>query len=338
MLHCCRFFLCIDYSPISRFLHASTQYRVIKSGGVLPDFVGARWRGGVRRVVPLFRHEDLEDFVGACRGGRIDPVDDEAHKYLCLAAMNSVGPAVCMKLIEAGANPTRTDSLYGRTALHWAILMEADELKSVVQVLLGRERSTGTASAIRVNVNEVDHDPGLGATALHYAIETQAEDSVIDELLKAGVDSALPNKDGRTALHLTATKGIFLEVQSLHGVKTKRLRPDVVALLLENNPDLCNVSDDTGTLPVLPMHLAAQCTFWRKGGGQIDASNAAAKSEHKAAVGIITLLVAAGAKKYEFEANEELKTEEIEEVYGVLLKPTGLSTAAQKICQSFLEG
>ena len=108
--------------------------------------------------------------------------------------MNSVGPAVCMKLIEAGANPTRTDSLYGRTALHWAILMEADELKSVVQVLLGRERSTGTASAIRVNVNEVDHDPGLGATALHYAIETQAEDSVIDELLKAGVDSGDWNK------------------------------------------------------------------------------------------------------------------------------------------------
>lgn len=198
----------------------------------LPTMVNEK--GGPRTCVPLLyvcfsryanrrsnRAGDLAETArillrhGADPNATFVPEDLPNHPLSCLYGATGLNnnPALALSLLEAGANPNDSESLYHSTEhrdlacmqlllQHGATPAGTNALKH----MLDREDVAGLQLllAAGANPNERNH---RGETALHWAVWRGREAGSIAALLDRGADLDAQREDGRTAYALAVLSG-----------------------------------------------------------------------------------------------------------------------------------
>jgi ankyrin repeat protein len=184
------------------------------------------------------------------------PEDSPGDSLSCLYAATGLNnnPALALALLEAGASPNDSESLYHSTEHRDLACMKlllshgADPTgTNALKHMLDREDPEGLRLllAARANPNEVNQ---RGETALHWAVGRGRSAQAITALLDRGVDLDAKRSDGRTAHALSIVSGQS-EIAALlaeRGAKT-----DLSALDRFVGAYAYSASNEPGRLPVL---------------------------------------------------------------------------------------
>ena len=143
------------------------------------------------------------------------PEDMPDNSLSCLYAATGVNnnPALALALLEAGANPNDSESLYHSTEhrdlacmnlllRHGATPHGTNALKH----MLDREDITGLRLLLEAGANPNESGPH-GVTALHWAVWRGRSAEVIAALLDSGADLEAKRHDGRTAYAMAVERG-----------------------------------------------------------------------------------------------------------------------------------
>lgn len=163
------------------------------------------------------------------RSANPDLLNRKKQTPLMLAAMR--GQIACVqKLLEAGANILKFDSVHGRTCLHYAAYYgHSDCLKAILYAAQSTTVVDSWGFARFVNVSD-----GRGATPLHLAAR-QGHPSCVRNLLGNGaLVCALTVRygcSGSTPLHLAARRGSLDCVRELLSWGADRLHRDASGMI-----------------------------------------------------------------------------------------------------------
>uniref|UniRef100_A0A665SW84 Uncharacterized protein n=1 Tax=Echeneis naucrates TaxID=173247 RepID=A0A665SW84_ECHNA len=150
----------------------------------------------------------------------------------CLHAAASGGNVECLNLLLSSGTDLNKRDIMGRTPLHYAAAN-------------GRYQCTVTLVSAGAEVNEPDQ---TGCTPLHYSAASQAFSSCLEHLLDNGADPSMVNSKGYSAVHYAAYHG---NKQNLELVSSS-VQSDITSQL-----------NLTNTIPVSPLHLAADKGHWQ---------------------------------------------------------------------------
>jgi ankyrin repeat protein len=203
------------------------------------------------------------------------PEELPGNPLSCLYAATGLNnnPALALSLLEAGANPNDSESLYHSTEhrdldctklllRHGASLTGTNALKH----MLDREDIEGLQLllAAGANPNETNH---RGDTALHWAVWRGREAGSIAVLLDRGADINAQREDGRTAYAMAVLSGQtdVAELLKRRGAKTSlsaldqfigacaNANPEELDRLLRARPDITATPANGRLLPDLTM-------------------------------------------------------------------------------------
>jgi len=218
---------------------------------------------------------------GADPNAAFTPEDLRGNPLSCLYAAAGLNnnPALALALLEAGADPNDSESLYHSTEhrdlacmklllRHGATPAGSNALKH----MLDREDPEGVRLLLKAGANPNEAND-RGETALHWAVWRGRSASIVAALLDSGADMDAQRKDGRTAYALAVQTG-QTEVAALleaRGAKTEisavdrfvgacaTAGPGELDRLLAARPDIAAIQDSERLLPDLAMnhHTAA---------------------------------------------------------------------------------
>src|SRR3989475_11725792 len=227
-------------------------FRLLLSKGADPN---GKDESGESVLMAVVRYDSIETIQALLEAGAdVKAVDKDQQTILMRAARTDYRSATADRitllklLIDRGADVRATDST-GRTALHW----------SVEQVMTEGGGFTARPEVVRFlldNGAEVNAQDYLGQTALMKIVAAWKSPIAIPQLLiERGASLSLGDKDGVTALMLSAEKGrsdlvrLLLEKGATLDAKdklghtaivhaTEAGQPEVVALLANKGADL----------------------------------------------------------------------------------------------------
>ena len=119
--------------------------------------------------------------------------DLDGRTALHYAIMCDDNDEIVALLLDADASVSITDC-YNQTPLHWAA---GNGSETSIRLLLRHFKQT----------SDLDIQTKLGRTALHYALENPAAESIVTLLLEAGASVSIVDEDNETPLHGAAWKG-----------------------------------------------------------------------------------------------------------------------------------
>ena len=213
---------------------------------------------------------------GADPNAAFIPDDSPANPLSCLYAATGLNnnPALALALLEAGANPNDSESLYHSTEhrdlacmnlllRHGATPAGTNALKH----MLDREDMEGlqVLLAAGADPNEVNEK---GETALHWAVWRGRGAAIVASLIDRGADLEAERKDGRTAYAVAVLTG-QTEVAALlnaRGAKTElsildsflgactTANPEELDRVLATRPDLGAIPDGDRLVSDLAMN------------------------------------------------------------------------------------
>jgi ankyrin repeat protein len=221
-----------------------TQHRTIAEAGFYPALVLgnpqeveraltatpalAKGRGGPRNWEPLlyvcFSRYSPAGLVetahillrhGADANAASIPEDMPDNPLSCLYAATGIhnNPALALALLEAGANPNDSESLYHSTEHRDLACMKlllrhgaTPHCTNALKHMLDREDIAGLRLLLEAGANPNELGPH-GATALHWAIWRGRSAEVIAALLDSGADLEAKRHDGRTAYAMAVERG-----------------------------------------------------------------------------------------------------------------------------------
>jgi ankyrin repeat protein len=158
------------------------------------------------------------------------PKESTDSPLSCLYAATGLNnhPALALALLEAGANPNDSESLYHSTEHHDLACMKillrhgaTPAGTNALKHILDREDTDGLQLLLAAGANP-DEANNRGETALHWAVGHGRSAQSIAALLDAGADLNAQRNDGRTAYALAVLSGLA-EVATLlaaRGAKT----------------------------------------------------------------------------------------------------------------------
>ena len=164
-------------------------------------------------------------------GASVEPDDEGITSPLHVAAISEAPPEVIMLLVSRGA-PINATNWNGETPLRTAYRYRSAILTREVLWALSRP------------INEKD---SRGWTLLHLAVDRAPHPPIVRYVLEQGADPNLQDLDGRTPLHLIATRARSV-------VPNDEPAPPIIDLLLEYGAEL-EVADQEGRRP---LHWAAR--------------------------------------------------------------------------------
>src|SRR5882724_2680240 len=159
------------------------------------------------------------------------PQESTDSPLSCLYAATGLNhnPALALALLEAGANPNDSESLYHSTEHHdlacMKLLLAHGALPAGTNALkhiLDREDTEGLQLLLAAGANP-DEVNTRGETALHWAVWRGRSPQSIAALLDAGADLNARRNDGRTAYGLAVLSGLaeVAELLVARGAKTR---------------------------------------------------------------------------------------------------------------------
>jgi ankyrin repeat protein len=263
---------------------------------VLADFPGiATTKGGPREWEPLLyvcfsrfangassRAGDLTETARLLLRQGADPngfcIDerwpDSPLPCLYAAAGLNNNPALARALLEAGARPDDSESLYHSTEhadlACLRLLLEYGASPRALNHMLDYENINGVRLLLTAGANPNEVNP-RGETALHWAVWRGRGAKIVAELLDAGADIDARRNDGRTAYVLAAQSG---QTETAALLERRGANTDMSALdrflgacavadpsdLTRMLADSSEISSSVEYLRLLPDFAASHCT------------------------------------------------------------------------------
>ena len=213
---------------------------------------------------------------GADPNAAFIPEDLPDNPLSCLYAATGLNnnPALALALLEAGANPNDSESLYHSTEHRDLACMKpllgygaTPAGTNALKHMLDRQDMEGfeLLLAAGANPNEVNH---RGETALHWAVWRGRSAAIVGALLDSGADLDARRQDGRTAYAVAVLTG-QTEVAALlnaRGAKTElsildsflgacaTANPEELDRVLATRPDLGAIPDGDRLVSDLAMN------------------------------------------------------------------------------------